>query len=50
MEKGVKMQITLTPELARKLDQYCKKSGLKRSAVVAIALNKLWEGEEFDVK
>lgn len=50
MEKGRKIQITLAPAVAEKLDLYCKSKGLKRSAAVALALNELWREEHFDEK
>ena len=50
MEKGLKIQITLAPAVAEKLDLYCKNKGLKRSAAVALALNELWKEESTDAK
>ena len=45
MEKGKRMQVTLAPFIAEKLDRYCEERGVKRSAVIALALSKLWEEE-----
>lgn len=50
MEKGVRMQITLAPEIAEKLDLYCKKKGVRRSAVISFALDELWKEEHSDEK
>ena len=50
MEKGVRMQITLTPQIADKLDQYCEKKGVRRSAAISLALNELWKEEHADEK
>ena len=50
MEKGVKIQSTLAPPIFEKLDEYCRKKGLKRSAAVAFALNELWREERTDEK
>lgn len=48
MEKGIRMQITLAPVVAEKLDLYCKNKGVKRSAVLALALDKFLREEEAD--
>lgn len=50
MEKGVRMQITLAPAVAEKLDLYCKNKGVRRSAVLAFALDKFLREEETDRK
>ena len=50
MEKGVRMQITLATEIAEKLDLYCKKKGVRRSAVISFALDELWKEEHSDEK
>lgn len=50
MEKGVRMQITLAPEIAEKLDLYCKKKGVRRSAVISFSLDELWKEEHSDEK
>lgn len=50
MEKGLRIQVTLAPEVAKKLDQYCQKKGIKRSAVISLALNEIWKEENFDEK
>lgn len=46
MEKGVKLQITLAPDLTSMLDEFCRTKGLKRSAAITIALNDLLRKEE----
>lgn len=50
MEKGVKMQVTLAPEIAKKLDAYCRKMGVRRSAAITLALNELWKEVRSDEK
>lgn len=50
MEKGVRMQVSFTPAVAEKLDRYCQEKGLRRSAVLALALDKLWKEERTDEK
>lgn len=50
MEKGVRMTITLASAVAERLDLYCKNKGVKRSAVLALALDKLLREEETDAK
>jgi len=41
MEKGSRIQITLTADMLARLDEYCRNQGIKRSAAVTIALNAL---------
>lgn len=43
MEKGTRFQVTLSQKVAEKLNQYCEEKGLKRSAVITMALDKLWK-------
>lgn len=50
MEKGIKIQVTLAQEVAKKLDLYCQKMGIKRSAAISLALSELWKEESFDEK
>lgn len=44
MEKGVRMQVTLAPQIAEKLDSFCKEKGVKRAAVISLALTEFLEG------
>ena len=50
LEKGVRLQVTLAPAVAEKLDRYCQDKGLRRSAALALALDKLWREEQTDEK
>ncbi len=47
VDKGIRMQVTLAPEVAKKLDEYCQKKGVKRSAVISFALGEFWKKEEY---
>ncbi len=42
---NVKVQITLAPVIVEKLDEIKKNKGLGRSAVIALAVEKLWREE-----
>ncbi len=46
MEKGVRLQVTLSQKVSKKLDFYCEEKGVKRSAVISMALNKFLDEEE----
>ncbi len=44
-----KLNITLSPVSLEKLEEMAKRKGLSRSAVIALALEKLWK-EEYETK
>lgn len=48
MEKGVRFQVTLSQKVSEKLNGYCEEKGVKRSAVIAMALDKFWKEEKAD--
>lgn len=50
MEKGVRIVLTLSPGTAEKLDKMCAEKGVKRSAIVSFAVDKLWKEEHGDEK
>lgn len=45
MENGKRIQITLAQNVVDKLEAYCLEKGMKRSAVITLALNNLWKEE-----
>lgn len=46
MENGKRVQVTLAQNVVEKLEAYCREKGMKRSAVITLALNNLWKEEE----
>lgn len=46
MENGVRIQITLAKSVLEKLDWMCEEKGMRRSAVLALAFDKLWKEEQ----
>lgn len=48
MENGVRVQVTIAKNVLEKLDRTCREKGMRRSAVIALALDKLWKEEEAD--
>lgn len=48
MENGVRIQITLAKNVLERLDKVCAEKGMRRSAVIALALDKLWKEETSD--
>lgn len=48
---GERVQVTLQPEVVKKLDRLSAElGGLTRSIVVALAVQRLWQGEHPDEK
>ena len=45
-----RLQITLMPEVAERLDKLAQEMGLKRSAVLAVLINEKWKEEHTDEK
>lgn len=48
MENGVRIQVTLAKNTIEKLDKVCAEKGMRRSAVISLALDKLWKEEGSD--
>lgn len=48
MEKGERFQVTLSQNVSKKLKDYCEEKGMKRSAVITMALDKFWKEVEAD--
>ena len=45
MENGKRIQVTLAQNVLEKLDALCAEKGMKRSAVLSLALDKFWKEE-----
>lgn len=45
MADSKKITVGLSPIIMEKLDQLCEEKGLKRPAVISIAIDKLWKEE-----
>lgn len=43
-----KITVTLSPVIMEKLDKMCEEKGIKRPAVISIALDKMWKEEHAD--
>lgn len=43
-----KITVTLSPVVMEKLDKMCEEKGIKRPAVISIALDKMWKEEHTD--
>lgn len=50
MEKGVRVTVALSPVVMEKLDRMCQEKGVKRPAIIAFAIDKLWKEEHGDEK
>lgn len=45
MAEGTRITITLAPGTIEKLDALCEGKGVKRPAIISIAIDKLWKEE-----
>lgn len=50
MPESKKITVGLTPIIADKLDQLCEEKGLRRPALLSVAIDKLWKEEHPDEK
>lgn len=50
MEKSVKISVGVSPGILEKLDRMCQEKGVKRPAIIAFAIDKLWKEEHSDEK
>lgn len=50
MAETKKITVGLAPVTMEKLDQLCQQKGVKRPAVISIAIDKLWKEEHTDEK
>lgn len=48
VETGKRIQVTLAQNVLEKLDALCAEKGMKRSAVLSLALDKFWKEEKAD--
>lgn len=48
VETGKRIQVTLAQNILEKLDALCAEKGMKRSAVLSLALDKFWKEEKAD--
>ena len=48
VETGKRIQVTLAQNILDKLDALCAEKGMKRSAVLSLALDKYWKEEKAD--
>ena len=46
VETGKRIQVTLAQNVLEKLDALCAEKGMKRSAVLSLALDKFWKEEK----
>lgn len=46
MENAVRISITLNPKVLEKLEKTCAEKGVRRSAIIAIALDQYFRKEE----
>lgn len=50
MAEALRITVGLSPVVLDKLDQLCEEKGVKRPALVSIAIDKLWKEEHPDEK
>lgn len=46
MRKGERVQVTLSDTAMEKLNKLCQDKGISRSAIIAMAIDKFFKGEE----
>ena len=47
-ETGKRIQVTLAQNILEKLDALCEEKGMRRSALISLALDKYWKEEKAD--